>query len=69
MHNQTDRRRYLGVKIYSVCVPAGAELQAWVEGMGVVGVLATIAPIIIISISRRRQTRQSSAVCRERGIG
>ncbi len=66
---RSHRLRYLGVKIYSVCVMAGAELQARVDGMGGAGVISIIALIIVISISSRRQTRRSSPVCRERGRG
>lgn len=61
------RLRYLGVKIYSVCVLAGAELQARVDRMGGAGVISIIALIIVISISSRRQTHCCSPVCRETG--
>lgn len=69
VQSNIHRLWYLGVKIYSVCVLAGAELQAWVDGMGSAGVISIIVLIIVISISSRRQTHRSSPVCRERGRG
>lgn len=59
--------RYLGVKIDPVCVLAGTELQARVDGMGGARVFLIIGHIIIIiSISSRRQTCNCSQVCGER---
>lgn len=63
----SHRLWYLGVKIYSVRVLAGAELQTWVDSMGGAGVFSIIALIIVISISRRRQTCCCFQVCRETG--
>lgn len=62
------RLRYLGVKIYPICVLAGTELQARVDGMGGARVFFIIGHIviIIISISSRRQTCHCSRVCGER---
>lgn len=58
--------RYLGVNINSVCVLAGAELQARVGGEGPAGVIFITGLIVVISIGSRRQTHHcGTRVCRE----